>query len=142
MAVPQSAHSEKAVNWLESAGVRPTRQRVTLASLLLREGIDRHVTAETLFEEARHMDETVSLATVYNALHLFRDAGLLREINADGQRSWFDTRVEEHPHFFWEDCGEISDAPSETLQLTGLPEPPKGTRISEVDVIIRLKSKR
>ena len=127
--------------WLAAAGVRPTKQRLALAACLIGDGDNRHVTAERLFEEVRVLDETVSLATVYNALRVFRDAGLLREIQGDGQRVWFDTRVDEHAHYLWEDSGQLSDAPSDFVQEIALPSPPEGSEITKVDVIIRLRSK-
>jgi Fur family transcriptional regulator, iron response regulator len=84
---------------LRRAGLRPTRQRVALAALLFGNG-DRHVTAEILHEEAVKAGERVSLATVYNTLHQFERAGLLREIAIGGQRAYFDTNISNHNHFF------------------------------------------
>ena len=125
--------------WLTGAGLRPTRQRVTLAALLVGDGKNRHVTAESLFESAVSADEKVSLATVYNTLRAFCDAGLMREITVDGSRSYFDTRIDDHPHFFWEDEARITDAPAEDLKISRLPDAPQGAEISKVDVIIRLR---
>ena len=133
--------TEIANNWLASAGLRPTRQRVVLAALLVGDGRNRHVTAEGLHTLACRQVESVSLATVYNTLRTFCDAGLVKEIIADGHRSWFDTRVDDHPHYFWEDAREVTDAPKESLRISELPEPPEGTEISEIDVVIRLRSK-
>ena len=83
--------------------------------------------------------EAVSLATVYNTLRAFSDAGLLREINVNGANSYFDTRTDDHPHFFWEDSENLTDAPEEGLEISRLPEPPTGTEVSKVDVVIRLR---
>jgi Fur family iron response transcriptional regulator len=122
---------------LRQSGLRPTRQRIALASLLYSKG-DRHVTAELLHEEANDAGEQVSLATVYNTLHQFQIAGLLREISIGGQRTYFDTNVSNHNHFFIEGEGRLVDIPSSSIEVAGLPEPPAGLRISHVDVVVRL----
>ena len=131
--------TERTNDWLNGAGLRPTRQRVALAALLVGDGQDRHVTAESLFEAARQSGEPVSLATVYNTLRAFCDAGLMQEVTVDGHRSYFDTRMDDHPHFYWEDDGVLTDAPSDELRFSSLPEAPEGAEISKVDVIIRLR---
>ncbi|MCI2395325.1 iron response transcriptional regulator IrrA [Aliiroseovarius sediminis] len=128
-------------NWLASAGLRPTRQRLALAQLLMGDGQHRHVTAESLYEASRDSDERVSLATVYNTLRIFSEAGLLREITVNGARSYFDTNTSNHPHFFWEDTEELMDAPDEDLKISRLPTAPKGAEIAKVDVVIRLRRK-
>ncbi|KQI67271.1 Fur family transcriptional regulator [Loktanella sp. 3ANDIMAR09] len=132
-------HAERATQWLSQSNVRPTRQRVTLAALLMGDGRDRHVTAETLFEAASAADGKVSLATVYNTLRAFCDAGLLREIVVDGAKSYFDTDLCDHPHFFWEDSAELTDAPRESLDIRNLPAAPEGTHVVAVDVVLRLR---
>ena len=126
-------------SWLAGAGLRPTRQRLALAALLIGDGRDRHVTAESLFEAAQNVGEPVSLATVYNTLRAFCGAGLLHEITVDGTKSYFDTRTEDHPHFYWEDTGEVTDASPADLRFARLPAPPEGTEIAKVDVVIRLR---
>lgn len=125
--------------WLESKNVRPTKQRLALASLLVGDGQDRHVTAESLFEAVSKTKEPVSLATVYNTLRLFCDAHLLNEIMIEGNTSYFDTRTDQHPHFYWEDERVLSDAPTETLKFESIPTPPEGAEIARVDVVIRLR---
>ncbi|MBC7137616.1 MAG: transcriptional repressor [Defluviimonas sp.] len=125
--------------WLAKAGLRPTRQRVALAALLVGDGENRHVTAESLYAAARASGEGVSLATVYNTLRAFCEAGLMQEITVDGARSYFDTRMDDHPHFFWEDSSELTDAPAEELEITRLPAAPAGAEIVRVDVVIRLR---
>ena len=101
---------QAAACWLAGAGLRPTRQRLALAELLVGDGRDRHVTAESLFEAAGAAGVSVSLATVYNTLRSFTEAGLMAEITVDGTRSYFDTRMDDHAHFFWEDSGDLTDA--------------------------------
>ena len=129
----------RASRWLAQAGLRPTRQRMSLAELLVGDGENRHVTAESLFEASRRSGDPVSLATVYNTLRSFTEAGLMTEITVDGTRSYFDTDISDHAHFFWEDEGRITDAPRGAVRLDGLPEPPEGAEIAKVDVVIRLR---
>jgi Fur family iron response transcriptional regulator len=126
---------------LKAAGLRPTRQRLALARLL-QDGGDRHLSAEQLHEEALAAKVRVSLATVYNALHQFTAAGLLREVVVEPGRSYFDTNVEDHHHFYFEDSGRLEDIPGDQVSLTNLPKPPKGSRLSRVDVIIRVSEVR
>ena len=133
--------TEMSKQWLATGGLRPTRQRVALAKLLVGDGEHRHVTAESLFEASREAGESVSLATVYNTLRSFSDVGLLREILVNGTKGYFDTNTTNHPHFFWEDTGRLQDAPEEGLEISSLPDAPEGAEISKVDVVIRLKSK-
>ncbi len=122
---------------LRQAGLRPTRQRVALARLLFAEG-DRHFTAERLHEEAVACKVPVSLATVYNTLHQFTQAGLLREVAVEGAKAYFDTNTSNHFHFFCEQSGELLDIDESAIQIEGLPKAPDGMRISRVDVLVRL----
>ncbi|MFM9940610.1 MAG: iron response transcriptional regulator IrrA [Hyphomicrobiaceae bacterium] len=125
---------------LRKAGLRPTRQRLALGTLLLGQG-DRHVSAEILHAEAVAAGERVSLATVYNTLHQFKRAGLVRELAIGGSKAFFDTNVSNHSHFFIESDGKLLDIPSEAIHVAGLPEPPEGMRITHVDVVVRLVQK-
>jgi len=131
--------TDRGATWLAGAGLRPTRQRVALAGLLVGDGRDRHVTAESLFYAAAKTSEKVSLATVYNTLRAFCDAGLLREITVDGSKSYFDTNMTDHPHFYWEDENRLSDAPADQLVIAQVPNAPAGAEIASVDVVIRLR---
>ena len=130
---------QRSTVWLARGGLRPTRQRLALAGLLVGDGMDRHVTAESLYAAVGVSGAKVSLATVYNTLRAFCEAGLLNEVVVDGARSYFDTRLDDHPHFYWEDSHQLTDAPAEELVIAGLPEAPEGMAVSRVDVVIRLK---
>ena len=123
---------------LRMAGLRPTRQRVALAELLFG-GPHRHVSAEQLHDEASIAKVNVSLATIYNSLHQFREAGLLREVAIDASRSYFDTDTSDHHHFYLEDEQRVIDIPSSSIVIQNLPEPPKGMDITHVDVVVRVK---
>jgi Fur family iron response transcriptional regulator len=136
----QTCH-DRGSDWLTGAGVRPTRQRVALAALLVGDGKNRHVTAESLHAASIASGEAVSLATVYNTLRAFCDAGLMQEVMVDGSKSYFDTRTDDHPHFFWEDEARLTDAPADQLEITRLPDVPEGAEIAKVDVVIRLRKR-
>ena len=123
---------------LREVGLRPTRQRLALARLLF-DGADRHVTAEMLHSEALTAGIKVSLATIYNTLHQFTRAGILRQVVVDPTRAYFDTNTDEHHHFFVETSGTLEDIPGERVRVTDIPAPPEGTEITRVDVIVRLK---
>jgi Fur family iron response transcriptional regulator len=123
---------------LFDAGLRPTRQRIALGWLLYAKG-DRHLTAEKLQEEAQASHVSISLATIYNSLHQFTEAGLLRAIAIDGSRTYFDTNVSYHDHFLVEETNMLIDIPQVAVDLLHLPEPPMGKRIAEVEVIVRLR---
>lgn len=131
----------RARSWLASADLRPTRQRLALAELLIGDGQHRHVTAETLYSAASERESSVSMATVYNTLRAFCDAGLINEVTIGGNRSYFDTRTDDHPHYFCEDDGTLSDAPSDAVAFSRLPEAPEGAEIHRVDVVIRVRRK-
>ncbi|SKA18071.1 iron response transcriptional regulator IrrA [Consotaella salsifontis] len=125
---------------LRSSGLRPTRQRVALCNLLFGAG-DRHLSAEELHEEAHRAGESVSLATVYNTLHQFTQAGLVRPISAEGQRTYFDTNTSDHQHFFVEGDNQIIDIPDGAIRINELPSAPDGMEIVNVDVVVRLRRK-
>jgi len=135
----EDVRAARGARWLMGAGLRPTRQRLVLATLLVGDGSDRHVTAESLHAAASAAGEPVSLATVYNTLRAFCEAGLINEISVDGSRSYFDTRLDDHPHFFWEEEGRLVDAPAADLEIARLPRLPEGAELARVDVVIRLR---
>jgi Fur family transcriptional regulator, iron response regulator len=136
------AGRNRAVAWLKQAGLRPTRQRLALAELLVGDGRNRHVTAEGLHDAAIDAGAGVALATVYNTLRAFCRAGILNEVTVDGTRSYFDTRVDDHPHYYWEDEGRLTDAPNDAIRLHGPPHIPTGSQLSRIDVVIRLRRDR
>jgi Fur family transcriptional regulator, iron response regulator len=125
---------------LRKCGLRPTRQRVALAGLLYAKG-DRHLTAEELHEEALSAQVPVSLATVYNTLHQFTEAGMLRVLAIESAKTYFDTNVSDHHHFFVEGRNEVLDIPISNIEISNLPKAPEGMEISHVDVVIRLRDK-
>ena len=121
-----------------STGLRPTRQRLALAEILFERG-NRHISAEGLHEEAMSHRVPVSLATVYNTLHQFTEAGLLREVAVDGSKTYFDTNVDDHHHFYVEGEKRVLDIPMSTLRVEDVPVPPEGMEITRVDIVVRLR---
>jgi Fur family iron response transcriptional regulator len=134
----QTATLEDIIKLVRDAGLRPTRQRLALARQLFSGG-DRHVTAEQLHSESIGQGNSVSLATVYNTLHQFTAAGLLRELVVDAGRSYFDTNVSAHHHLYFEDNGSLRDIPGDNVAIRDLPALPEGAEISRIDIIIRAK---
>lgn len=122
---------------LRMAGLRPTRQRLDLASRLF--GRDRHVTAEALHQEAAAYGQEMSLATVYNTLRQFQSSGLVRELAVEGMRSVFDTDTSRHHHFYLEEEARILDIPAASLAVSDLPGIPDGYEVSRVEVVVRLR---
>jgi Fur family transcriptional regulator, iron response regulator len=138
IARPGDARRPEIRSMLRGSGLRPTRQRMALAGILFAHG-NRHISAEGLHEEAMAHRVPVSLATVYNTLHQFTEAGLLREVAVDGSKTYFDTNTSEHHHFFVEDDNEVLDIEPGLIGLGEVPEPPPGYEISRVDVVVRLR---
>jgi Fur family transcriptional regulator, iron response regulator len=125
---------------LREVGLRPTRTRIALSSLLFAKG-DRHVTAEMLFEEANQAKVSVSLATIYNNLHQFTEVGFLRQVAIDASKSYFDTNNTEHHHFYIEDRHELIDISPTNVIVGKAPVPPDGYEIARIDVVVRLRRK-
>src|SRR3954471_8768058 len=123
---------------LRKVGLRPTRQRMELGWILFSKG-DRHLTAEMLFEEASKARVPVSLATVYNTLNQFTEVGLLRQVAVDGSKTYFDTNVSDHHHFFVEGQNALVDIPNAEVMLDRLPTAPPGYEVARIDVVVRLK---
>ena len=130
---------ERATSILDRAGLRPTRQRRLLTQVLFEHG-DRHVTAEQLHSEAELEGVTISLATVYNTLHQFLAAGLVREVVIEAGRAYFDTNVSYHHHLYNEANGQLVDIPGDLVDPGLLPDIPKGYTVDRIDVVVRLRS--
>jgi Fur family iron response transcriptional regulator len=136
--MPNERPFADALNRLRGADLRPTRQRLALCKMLFEHG-DRHLTAEVLHAEAQGADIKVSLATVYNTLHQFTDAGLLREVIVDGGKTYFDTNTADHHHFYLEDECRLQDICGDGVAINGLPSAPDGTEVASIDVIVRVR---
>lgn len=125
---------------LRKAGLRPTRQRLQISKLLFGAS-HRHITADDLFQEIQATGEHLSLATIYNSLHHFSEAGLLRRICTGSERVYFDTDTGDHHHFYMQAEDRIVDAPAGDTIINRLPKAPEGYEITKVDVVIHLKPK-
>lgn len=135
---PSACAARDVGGMLRQSGLRPTRQRIALGRLLFSKG-DRHVTAEMLHEEAMRVRVPVSLATVYNTLHQFTVAGLLREVAVDGSKTYFDTNTSDHHHYLVEGENRLVDIPNLEFSVGNLPSIPEGMEVARVDVLVRLK---
>lgn len=128
----------KALKCLQDVGLRPTRQRLALAKLLF-DGENRHVTAEVLHNEVNGTGAKVSLATIYNTLHQFTEAGLLKEVIVDSNRTYFDTNTTDHHHLYFSEGEQLHDLKSDDLVISTLPEIPAGKKISAVNVVVHVE---
>lgn len=128
------------VEQLREAGLKPTRQRIAIADILFKDG-HKHVSAEDLYSEIERSGTQISLATVYNTLHQFTDAGLLREVGVDGAKNYFDTNTHDHQHFFLEDTNEVFDANDLHIPAADIPNVPEDMEVVRVDVVVRLRKK-
>jgi Fur family transcriptional regulator, iron response regulator len=135
---PQGVTRPEIRSMLRQSGLRPTRQRMALAEILFAHG-NRHISAESLHDEATIQRVPVSLATIYNTLHQFTEAGLLREVAVDGSKTYFDTNTGEHHHFYVEDDNEVIDIPPGQMGVGQVPEPSPGYEVIRVDVVVRLR---
>jgi len=125
---------------LREADVLPTLQRMAVAHVMLRE--PRHMTAEQVLRAAREVLPLISRATVYAVLQLFVRRGLLKELPIDGAATVYDSNIAPHHHLYNVDTGEVSDLPALAVQLMGLPELDADMVLDEVDVIVRVRSRR
>jgi len=142
---PSTSNTEKPAlrDRLRAHGLRPTRQRIAMARLLLDCG-NRHVSADELFLEAQQAGVQLAYTTVYNILHQFTSAGLIREVVVEAGRTWFDTNIEPHIHVMHEDSGEIQDIAVDPgkMDLSEYFTLPAGKEICDVDIIIRVRNKK
>ena len=122
----------------EAHGILPTPQRLEVAEILLQK--PQHMSADQIIEELRAKGSNVSKATVYNSLNLFGERGLVKECLVDPERRFYDSTTSPHHHFYNADTGELSDIPSDTIEVTGLPELPAGTRMEGAELIVRIRN--
>ncbi len=134
-----SADAQHTERRLSDCGIRPTAQRVRIASLLL--SSPQHLSAEQILASLRAAGARVSKATVYNTLNLFAGHGLIRQLSVDGSRAWFDSNVDPHYHFHDLTTGALIDVPVPAVEFSRLPPPPAGTEVAGIDLVIRLRKK-
>ena len=119
------------------AGVRPTAQRLRIASLLLSKA--QHLSAEQVLAGLRNQGMRVSKATIYNTLNLFAASGLIRQLSGGSDRCWFDSNTDAHYHFHDVESGALMDLGVKDVEFLRLPEPPPGMQVDGIDLVIRLR---
>lgn len=125
---------------LETHGLRATRPRISVARLLFGDGVDRHITAEWVADRLKETGKNVALATVYNTLHNFAEAGLIREVQGgDRGAIVFDTNATPHHHFYNETTKTLTDIPASQVEILGLPNPPDGAEVVGWELVVRVR---
>lgn len=122
---------------LRDRGVMPTAQRIEVAELLLSR--PQHLSADQIIEKLHRAGSRVSKATVYNSLKTFSETGLIKEINVDATRKYYDSTTDAHHHFYHVETGELTDIPSDRINIAGLPDLPEGTEQESVEVLIKVR---
>ena len=135
----EPAFAETLIQRLMSHGVRPTAQRLRIASLLL--GKPQHLSAEQVLAGLRGQGMRVSKATIYNTLNLFAASGLIRQLSVGNDRCWFDSNTDSHYHFHDLDTGALMDVSLRDVEFQRLPEPPPGMQVEGIELVIRLRRK-
>ena len=126
---------------LRASGLRPTRQRLAICKILFNRKKTFHFTIEKLKKIIeKDSRKKISLATLYNTVHAFRKKGYLKEISLIGNKTFFDTNVENHHHFYDEDSSQLIDIKNENISINNLPSVPNGKKIKEIEVTIRVAS--
>ena len=120
-------------------GILPTPQRLEIAEILFEK--PQHLSAEQIIDRLRTGGSGVSKATVYNTLNLFSDRGLVRECLVDPERRFYDSNTQPHHHFYNVDTGHLIDIPREEIRLDEIPEFPKGVRLDQVEVLIKVRNR-
>ena len=123
----------------EHYGILSTPQRLEVAEILLEK--PQHMSADQIIDRLREAGSSVSKATVYNTLNLFSERGLVREVNVDPVRKFYDSTTHPHHHFYNVDTGELADIPDAQVAFEQLPELPEGTESESVEVLIRVRGR-
>ena len=127
------------VDRLRSSGLRPTKQRLTICKILFDRKDTFHFTIDKLKKKIEKSTKSkISLATVYNTVHAFKNNGYLKEISLQGNKTFFDTNSKSHYHFYDQDTGDLVDIKNEDIILSKLPSTPKGKKIKEIEVTVSI----
>ena len=127
------------VDRLRSSGLRPTKQMLTICKILFDRKDTFHFTIDKLKKKIEKSTKSkISLATVYNTVHAFKNNGYLKEISLQGNKTFFDTNSKSHHHFYDQDTGNLVDIKNEDIILSKLPSTPKGKKIKEIEVIVSI----
>ena len=129
------------INKLRNSGLRPTKQRIKICEALFNTEKTFHFTVNDLAKMMqKNFNEKISLATVYNTLHAFKKKGYVKEISLANDKSYFDTNISSHHHFYDTKTNELIDIDSSKIELKNIPNPPKGKSIKEIDVVINVEN--
>ena len=128
------------VQKLRSSNLRPTKQRLKICQFLFNREKTFHFTVETLNKKInKNVATKVSLATIYNTVEAFTNAGYLKEILTSKNKSYYDTNIKSHHHFYDEESKELTDIQYSQIKLSKVPTPPKGKKIKNLEVVIRIQ---
>ena len=134
------AQNIEIVNKLRSSKLRPTKQRIRIAEFLFKREKTFHFTVEKLNKIINKKDsEKISLATIYNTIEAFKKAGHLKEILTNNNKSYYDTNIRSHHHFFDIETNELEDINYNDIKVVNLPHAPKGKKIKDVEVTLTVK---
>jgi Fur family iron response transcriptional regulator len=129
------------VNKLKSSGLRPTKQRLMISKLLFGQKQTFHFTIDNLSKLiAKNLKQRISIATVYNTVKAFKRKGYLKEIPLEGNKTFFDTNISSHHHFYDEDTEKLIDINNEKILINNIPNPPSGKSIKGIEVMVRIAS--
>ena len=133
-------HKNEIINKLRGSGLRPTKQRILVAKNLFESNKTFHFTVETLYKKVNRIGKgKISLATIYNTVEAFTNAGYLKEILTSKNKSYYDTNIKSHHHFYDEETRELTDINYSQVKLSKIPIPPKGKKIKNLEVVIRIQ---
>ena len=126
---------------LRSSGLRPTKQRVEIAKFLFERDKTLHFTVESLDKLLeKKTTSRFALATIYNTVHAFKNAGHLNEVDVRGKKNYFDTNITNHHHFYDNETSELTDIDANEIVIQKIPKAPNGKKIKNVEVFINLKN--
>jgi len=129
------------IDKLRSSGLRPTKQRLKICEVLFNRDKTFHFTIQDLATQiSKQLNEKISLATVYNTVHAFKDRGYLKEISINSDKSYFDTNVSNHHHFFDEDTNELIDCNDDAIEKVNIKKNLTGKKINSVEVLVKVAS--
>ena len=129
------------IDKLRSSGLRPTKQRLKICEVLFNRDKTFHFTIQDLAKQiSKQLNEKISLATVYNTVHAFKDRGYLKEISINSDKSYFDTNISNHHHFFDEDTNELIDCDDDVIEKVNIKKNLTGKKINSVEVLVKVAS--
>ena len=134
------SNSSVFIEKLRSSGLRPTRQRIQISKVLFDRENTFHFTIQDLSQIIKNeFNEKISLATVYNTIHEFKKKGYLKEISLKGNKTFFDTNISNHHHFYDEDMSQLVDIEDKNISVNYLAKIPSGKKIKSIEVLVKIE---